>query len=227
MRLRADEWYLADKGKHFVLTEKGKSECASWRFKEIGKPIDEYGYEATGWAINEGYLVETDIPNWVKQTGYEVVYDYKGYTLKVGNPIVFHDLTLAENYKRHYESYSWMNHELYIRKATFEGVKPRECKLFNGKKVYNRDWWYTLDNFVIGDYVETEIVDEIINCLPPACMRSDCMQCGEPSSSRCDENGNFRTTYSTFKKIADGIWEYCGDCFRDENYRHGREIPQV
>ena len=25
----------------------------------------------------------------------------------------------------------------------------------------------------------------------------------------------------------DGIWEYCGDCFRGENYKHGKAIPYV
>lgn len=46
-------------------------------------------------------------------------------------------------------------------------------------------------------------------------------------SSRIDENGKGRTTYSTFKKVDDGIWEYCGDCFRGENYMHGKDIPYV
>ena len=31
----------------------------------------------------------------------------------------------------------------------------------------------------------------------------------------------------TFKKVDDGIWEYCGDCFRGENHMHGKDIPYV
>lgn len=57
--------------------------------------------------------------------------------------------------------------------------------------------------------------------------KADCLQIGEPCSSRIDENGEGRTTYSTFKKVNDGIWEYCGDCFRGENYMHGKDIPYV
>ena len=42
-----------------------------------------------------------------------------------------------------------------------------------------------------------------------------------------DENGNGKATYSTFKRIAEGIWEYCGDCFRGENVKRGTELPYV
>lgn len=27
----------------------------------------------------------------------------------------------------------------------------------------------------------------------------------------------FKATYATFKRIAGGIWEYCGECFAGEN----------
>ena len=40
MRL-SDRKYVADKGKQFVLTEKGKKECASYRHKTVGEPVDE------------------------------------------------------------------------------------------------------------------------------------------------------------------------------------------
>lgn len=226
MELR-DNYYWADKGKYFVLTETGKENVPSWRYDKVGEPVDEYGREAVHWAVEKGYLIEVDIPNWIQTTGYQVVYDYNGRTIAVGNPIVFHDLKLAENYKKNYESYPWMEHELYIIKTVYEGVKPQECREFNGKPVYNKDWWHSLDNFSIGDYLEEEIVEEVVYCLTPTCTRSHCMQCGEPTSHKIDEQGKIRETYSTFKMIAEGIYEYCGDCFAGENYRHGTEIPYV
>ena len=44
MELRRDGWYRADNGKHFVLTEKGKAECASYSYKTVGEPVDEYDF---------------------------------------------------------------------------------------------------------------------------------------------------------------------------------------
>ena len=69
------------------------------------------------------------------------------------------------------------------------------------------------------------MVDDFMDMLPPACMRSDCMQIGEPVSHRVDEaNGKGKATYSTFKKITEDIYEYCGDCFKGENVQRGKEM---
>lgn len=88
---------------------------------------------------------------------------------------------------------------------------------------------YTRENFrycaeLIGAQVAEEVVDEAVNCLPPACLRSDCTQLGEPYSHREDpETGAWRATYATFRKLSEGVWEYCGDCFRGENTRRGKD----
>lgn len=75
-----------------------------------------------------------------------------------------------------------------------------------------------------GDWVTQEVVDEYMNALPPACMRSDCSQLGEPYSHREDpESGKFRATYLTFAKVAPGLWEYRGHCFRGENTERGTD----
>ena len=76
----------------------------------------------------------------------------------------------------------------------------------------------------IGDYVEQAVVDDAMDCLPPASMRSDCSQLGEPYSTRFDpESGNWRSTYATFKRVSgafpNGIWQYCGHCFRVSSSR--------
>lgn len=220
MELRRDGWFRADKGKHFVLTETGKNECASYKFGTVGEPVDEYDDEAVQWAVEKGYVIEVDIPDWVVTTGYEVVYDNKGYTLHAGNPIVFPNCELAEKYKKHYEEHLWMDHELYIREATYEGRALNECREYNGKKVYGTNWYYGINALDIGDLVEEEVVNTLVDMLPPACMRSDCTQLGEPSSHRTDEHGVTKSTFATFKKVADKTWEYCGDCFRGENERY-------
>lgn len=160
--------------------------------------------------------------------GYMVVYDYKGHELSVGNPIVFPVRELAEKYSRNYEKKPWFNHETYIveREYTRHDLEP--CRKYNGKPVYNESWNFGIDAMEIGDYVEEDLVDYYIYCLPPACMRKDCSQLGEPVTDRYDETmKKWRATFYTWKYIADGVWEYCGDCFRGENVRRGEEITYV
>lgn len=77
---------------------------------------------------------------------------------------------------------------------------------------------------MVGALVNTEVVDNAMNCLPPACMRSDCAQMGEPYSHRQDpETGAWRPTFATFKKVAGDTWQYCGNCFRGENEPRGAD----
>ena len=79
-----------------------------------------------------------------------------------------------------------------------------------------------------GDLVDQEVADNIYNALPPACARANCLQLGEPQSSRFDEEKReWRSTYLTLKRIAPGVYEYCGDCFRGENVQRGREMSYV
>lgn len=77
-----------------------------------------------------------------------------------------------------------------------------------------------------GDYVVEAVVDEAINCLPPAFLSSACAQMGCPYSHREDpKTGQWRATYATFKRCPDvpGIWEYCGHCFQGETVERGQE----
>lgn len=102
--------------------------------------------------------------------------------------------------------------------------------------IYNNKEVWTEDNFnyntvQVGDYVEQAIVDEAMDMLPPACMRSDCAQIGEPYSHREDpDTGKWRATYATFKRVTsgrNGIWQYCGHCFRGENVERGTDPVYV
>ncbi len=234
MRLRIDGWYNADEGKYFVLTEKGKECSASYRNMAVGEPVSEYDYEAVKWAVDKGYLVEVPIPDWIEKEGYKVVYDHNGYTLSAGNPIVFPERELAEKYMANYSYYpvkydkacyytGYRDVKLYITTAVFKGRKLKDCREYNGKKVYNQSWYYGPSALAVGDLVEENIVDDIINALPPACMRSDCVQLGEPAGMTLDESGNIRSTFYTFKRVADDVFEYCGECIRGRNSNSCKE----
>lgn len=69
------------------------------------------------------------------------------------------------------------------------------------KEVYTEDT-FDYGKAKAGDYVSQDVVDNAVNCLPPACMRSDCTQLGEPYSHREDPNsGKWRPVFATFKRI--------------------------
>lgn len=98
--------------------------------------------------------------------------------------------------------------------------------IYNGKPVYTSDT-FSFEKVKIGDYVNQEVVDDCMGVVPPVCMSSRCSQTGEPYSYRQYPNtGKWRSTYSTFKCVAgtypDGIWEYCGHCFRGETEDRGK-----
>ena len=101
---------------------------------------------------------------------------------------------------------------------------------YNGKQVYTPDT-FNYSKVRVGDYVTEEVVDDAMDCLPPACMTSECAQMGEPYSVRVDpDTGRHRDTFATFKRVTygrDGIWQYCGHCFQGENVERGIEPPYV
>jgi hypothetical protein len=94
---------------------------------------------------------------------------------------------------------------------------------FMGKEVYGMSHWKGDFNqdFKPGDYVNSEIVWEMANCVPPRSFSNSLVQCGEPYSHREDKNGKFRPTFTTFENIRggldeDSVWKYCGHCFGGE-----------
>lgn len=95
--------------------------------------------------------------------------------------------------------------------------------IYNGKEVYTEDTFHA-STAKVGDYVEAAVVNNFMDCLPPACMRSSCSQLGEAYSMRYDAKlGEYRNTYLTFKRIEKDIWQYCGHCFLGENIERGSE----
>ncbi len=99
--------------------------------------------------------------------------------------------------------------------------------LYEGKEVWTEET-FSYQTVQVGDYVDQAVVDNAMDCLPPACMTSQCSQMGEPYSHREDpETGKWRATYATFKRVGgewpNGIWQYCGHCFRGENVERGKD----
>lgn len=99
--------------------------------------------------------------------------------------------------------------------------------LYEGKEVWTEET-FSYQTVQVGDYVDQAVVDNAMDCLPPACMTSQCSQMGEPYSHREDpETGEWKATYATFKKVGGewphGIWQYCGHCFRGENVERGKD----
>ena len=212
MRKYGDYGYKADKGNHFVLTEKGKVECKSWQDKEVGKPIDEDECYVPSWAIDNEYAREVQDPNWVTLPGYKVVYNNKGNEICLGNPYVFHDREMAERYMNGYKTkYKWFTEKPYIANAIYEGKRPKPCREYKGKRIYNYDYW-TFDGAIVGDLVEGEIVDDVANCVPPTTYTTGLVQGGEPFDYK--EN---KLTYPTFKRIDEDIWMWCGNCFKGKD----------
>lgn len=110
-------------------------------------------------------------------------------------------------------------------KTETENLPAEGQRSLNGKPVLTEDT-FDYATAQVGDYVEQAVVDNAMNCLPPACMTSHCAQMGEPYAHREDpKTGKWRPTFATFKRVTgapDGIWQYCGHCFRGENVERGR-----
>lgn len=92
--------------------------------------------------------------------------------------------------------------------------------VYENKEVFGREHWkgdFSKD-FNPGDYVNSEIVWDMAECVPPHCFSSSLVQCGEPYSHRADERGKFRPTFTTFENVTgglneDSVWIYRGHCF--------------
>ena len=102
--------------------------------------------------------------------------------------------------------------------------------LYQNKEVFTLDT-FSYSTAQVGDYVSEAVVDDAMDCLPPACMTSECAQLGEPYSHRHDpDTGRWRATYATFRRVTDGrdgIWEYRGHRVCGETTERGEDPPYV
>jgi hypothetical protein len=96
------------------------------------------------------------------------------------------------------------------------------------KKQFFKDVYGNTAAAQVGDLVTRQVVDNFMDALPPASMRYDCSQLGEPYSHMKDPaSGRIRPTFLTFRAIACGVWMCCGHCFAGENVERGENIPYV
>lgn len=99
-------------------------------------------------------------------------------------------------------------------------------RTYEGKEVFTQDT-FSYSAAKVGDYVERAVVEEAMDCLPPACMTNRCSQMGEPHSYREDpDTKEWKPTYHTFMRVTpgpDGIWQYCGCCFCGETLERGKD----
>ena len=105
--------------------------------------------------------------------------------------------------------------------------KASTPKAWNSRPIWTEDT-FDYATAAVGDYVTQAVVDNAMNCLPPACMTSSCAQMGEPYSHRRDpDSDQWRPTYATFRRATsspDGLWMYCGHCFQGENRERGADL---
>lgn len=216
--------YKADKGKHFVLTQKGKDTSRTFSGCEVGYVYEDWEHYIPHRLVDDGQFEEVIDPDFVTLPGYRVVYDYNGHQLSCGNPIVFHDKEMAEKYMRSYKhQYGGYGREEnpYVIEDTYEGKKPVPNKEYKGKTVYVSDNWFG-DLAEIGDLVESKIVGYARDCVLPASNGNNYVQCGEPHSHTKEG-----ATFATFVKIDVDVWEYKGNCLRGHTEEDWTPIPYI
>lgn len=83
-------------------------------------------------------------------------------------------------------------------------------------KVYTMEDWQRDRELspAIGQYVDNDVVWELIECLPPAYWRFGIFQVGEPYSH---DKETCAPLYATFVQVnTDGLWEYKGHCLKGQ-----------
>ena len=99
--------------------------------------------------------------------------------------------------------------------------------IYNGKEVFDT-CDFEFSNATIGDFVTEQVVNDFMDMLPPLTLTSTLMQVGEPYAQRYDdETCKYRSTFTTFKRVSETVWEYCGDCFAKESVMRGNNISVV
>lgn len=69
-----------------------------------------------------------------------------------------------------------------------------------------------------GELVDEDVYWYFLNILPPRNMGAGYLQVGGPYDSRLNpKTGKYMATYSTFVKVGDKVWKYCGNCFPGES----------
>lgn len=217
-----DNCFKADEGKIWQFTDK----CETWASYKgrTGKFYND-NYVSRR-MVEDGIVIEVDDPDWIEMPGFRAVYDVMGdgkYIFDTCNHIVYHCREMAEVAAKAFNNRPWgvnKDSKAFVIDAIYKGKRPKACRKYEGKTVYNSDYW--MYDREVGSLVEEEIVDYAANCVPPLTFTTGLVQCGEPAESKVEG-----TTYATFKRITKDIWMYCGNCFKGEDTERGTLIPYV
>lgn len=76
----------------------------------------------------------------------------------------------------------------------------------------------------IGSLVANEVIDTLRNNLPPVLDWNNLFQAGGAVCDRQTGDSRLLPAYTTFRRVTDAVWEYCGSCLRTESTERG-EVP--
>lgn len=101
----------------------------------------------------------------------------------------------------------------------------RECReeLRNSAEIKTYDHWcetglHDLENYIKpGDKVANDIVENLVNAVPPAFLAEYCTQLGEVYASIPGPRHTMKALYSTFHRETRDYWIFDGYCFLCEN----------
>ena len=147
-------------------------------------------------------------------------------------------LNIAHSHKELYDLVGNMDEVWEVKRDTpgahlfdVSTIAPKPKQIWNGKEVIDEDS-FNYATAKPGDFVTQAVVDNAMDCLPPACMGARCSQMGEPYSHRKDpKTGEYRPVFATFSKVGgkwpNGIWEYRGHCFKGETEERGTDLASI
>lgn len=98
---------------------------------------------------------------------------------------------------------------------------------YNGKPIFTQEN-FDYSKAEIGDYVEQAVVDDAMDCLPPASMSAGALRwVSRTPTGRTRRPGDSvpPTTRSSVwpERGPNGIWQFCGCCFQGETVPRGRD----
>ena len=122
----------------------------------------------------------------------------------------------------------FLEHEEDIMKSAFPERYVEEIT-YNGKHVYTQNDFPGCANLQIGDCVTYEVIQNLMDLLPPAYYSSYLFQMGEPYDHVTLDDGKCYPIYTTFNFVVSAeeteIWAYCGHCLKNwDNEWHKSHI---
>lgn len=144
---------------------------------------------------------------------FKLVYKYNDHEIEAGQNGWIPDKVIAEKILKvlSFSPIYYSKNIYLIERERKDPCTRKDMRTYKEHKVFNKDWFY-MQALEPGDFVENEVIEDLMNCLPPACMRSSCFQFGEPVS-----HINGKALYHTFTCVDKDTWQYKGRCFRGKS----------